>query len=109
MSDDDKKRDHVHVGPVQPDGSVPVFRKTEAGLEVGKVQLLEEGKPIMGELVSLTACEDGDGHWMESLDVGKAGSSGGPAMVNSKKYRDGWDGLFGKKSLFGAEIEPGEA
>lgn len=98
-----KKKNHVYVGPESPDGSVPIFQPVEGGVRVGKIQPLGHGKPVMGELVSLRPREDGDGHWMETVLESPVAGPGGPAMVNSEKYRNGWD------SLFGTKIEPGEA
>lgn len=114
MSEKGPKRDRVYVGPACPDGSVPVFRPRGDGVDVAVVSPTKEGKPIMGKPVSLEACDDGDGHWMEYLDGSPPGipepeGAGGPAMVNSKTYRDNWDRMFGSSGLFGAKVGPGKA
>jgi hypothetical protein len=114
MSEKDVKKDRVYVGRACPDGSVPVFRPKEGGMDVTVVRPVAEGKPIMGKPVSLEACDDGDGHWMEYLDGSpleepEPEGACGPAMVNSKTYRDNWDRMFGSSGLFGSKVGPGKA
>jgi len=105
---DDKKDDRcdgsdvAFLGPPAPGGGVHVLRhKSDHSLETGVLKPLEDGKPIYGEIVQMRPRENGLGY--DVLPLEEADPSSGPAMVNNRAYRDGWDTIFGKKA------KPGEA
>lgn len=75
----------VHVARHYPDHS----------WRTGVFRPLTEGEPVYGEVVCLEPRDDG------TYSVQPAESGSGPAMVNNKAFRDGWDGIFGKKAPVG--------
>lgn len=75
-------------------------RSEEAPLEAGLLRPLREGKPIEGEVVSLTPRQDvpllfdvkselPDPHGRVPHD--------GPAQVASEAYRRGWEAIYGQR------------
>ncbi len=84
-------------GPVMPDGTAQLLRHhPDHSLSIDYVKPVEEGEDISGERVfRLVEREDGPGYRQEVLYDGSKG--GRPAMVNSPKFRSGWDAVFGKK------------
>ena len=68
----------------------------EDGFDLGMLHPLRDGMPIPpgGELVQLDRCEDG------SYDARSVDASG-PAMVNSPKFKRGWDSIFGGTQAVG--------
>jgi len=100
------KQDVVLLGPPTADGAgVHVIRAREERIETGELRALQEGKPIVGEVVTLKprkenprVCDVADSF---SSEGGR--SHKGPARVSSQAYRDGWDEIFGSKP----ERDPG--
>jgi hypothetical protein len=76
-------------------------RSEEAPIEAGLLRPMREGKPISGEVVSLTQREDlplvFDVKSEFSTDVapGERPAVDGPAQVASDAYRKGWDAVWG--------------
>jgi len=100
-NDDRKKEPSEHVGVLldhsEAHGGQPVIFERDGQINAGVLKPLEEGKPIdeEGELVEVKT--NGRLAIMKSHGrVGRA-TSQGPAMVNDKSYKDGWDRIFGKK------------
>jgi hypothetical protein len=100
-------QDVVILGPPTADGAgVHVLRAREETLEAGELRALEEGKPITGEIVTLSprkdnprVCDVKDSYRPPSLSAAthKALAHKGPAKVATEAYREGWDEIFGKK------------
>lgn len=97
------REDVVILGPPTADGAgVHVLRAREARLEAGELRALQQGRPIVGEVVTLVPrkdnpriCDVSDSYKppTTAMSVHK-----GPANVATDAYRDGWDDIFGKKS-----------
>ena len=77
-----------------------VIRKRDTELSVGEVRPLEEGKPIGGEVVSLSPRAESpllcDVRVEADLRPAVDGRAG-PVRVSSSSYRSGWDRMWGKR------------
>jgi hypothetical protein len=97
----DKPADVVLLGPPTADGGgVHVLRARAEKLETGELRALQEGRPITGEVVTLSprkdnprVCDVTDSYQPPAM----ANAHKGPATVATDAYRDGWDEVFGKK------------
>ncbi|MES1157927.1 MAG: hypothetical protein ABUL67_02390 [Haliangium ochraceum] len=87
------------------DGLHILRRRSEEGpIEAGLLRPMREGKPITGEVISLSQREDqpllfdvksefgGDAPAAETRLPGD-----GPAQVASDAYRKGWDAVWGRR------------
>jgi hypothetical protein len=85
-------------------------RSEEAPIEAGLLRPMREGKPIDGEVVSLTQRQDlpmiydvksefggPQGEMPEAVIPGDRSSADGPAQVASEAYRKGWDAVWGRR------------
>lgn len=97
--------DVVQMGPDLGDGSRPFVRHTEDHqVQAGVMRPVVEGKPLAGDgdLVQLEASET-PGEYrattMATIKGGQVTEHKGPAKVASPAYRDGWDALFGHKTV----------
>jgi hypothetical protein len=88
--------------PTEDGGGVRVVRAREGQVEVGEVRPLAEGKPITGEVVTLTprpdtprVCDVCVQH--SSPRPKKMPPKAGPAQVATDAYRDHWEATFGRK------------
>jgi hypothetical protein len=100
-------QDVVILGPPTADGAgVHVLRAREEKVEVGELRALEEGRPIHGEVVTLSprkdnprVCDVKDSYRAPGLAPTPvmALTHKGPAKVATEAYRDGWDEIFGTK------------
>ena len=100
-------QDVVLLGPKTADGAgVHVLRAREEKIEVGELRPLEEGRPIVGEIVTLAPrkdnprlCDVTDSYRAPALTStpALAAAQKGPAKVATEAYREGWDEIFGKK------------
>jgi hypothetical protein len=100
-------QDVVILGPPTADGGgVHVLRAREEKVEIGELRALEEGRPIVGEVVTLAprkdnprVCDVKDSYRPPSTasTTALAVTHKGPAKVSTEAYRDGWDEIFGKK------------
>lgn len=98
--------DVVLLGPRAEDGDGrQVLRFREGRVEVGAVQPLVHGKPIAGEVVTLTpreecpvVCDVEVHHRPAESESGRAVSAG-PAQVASDRYRKNWDTIFKRREL----------
>src|SRR5262245_23818673 len=108
MSDDAKApaKDVVLLGPPTADGDgVHVIRAREERLEAGELRSLREGRPIVGEIVSLKPREDNP----RVCDVASSyappkpapapspPARKGPAQIATEAYRENWEGVFGAR------------
>lgn len=91
-----KGTDVVLLGPPTQDGAgVHVLRAREERIETGELRALQEGKPIVGEIVSLRPRKENP----RICDVEHSYSPSeqkGPAQVATKAYRDNWEEIFGE-------------
>ncbi len=101
------------LGAQLPDGKgVGVVRLREGQVEVGRVQPMEEGKPILGEVVKLKPRPDSprvcdvevqytpsraSDPTAASAPAERARVSSGPPQVASDEYRNGWDVIWAHK------------
>ena len=97
-------KDIVLLGPPPADGAgVHVIRAREARIETGELRAIQEGRPIAGEIVTLTPresnpriCDVTDSYSPKGATTAQLGHKG-PAKVASDAYREGWDEIFGTK------------
>lgn len=80
-----------------------VVRFREGNVEVGAVQPLKEGKPIVGELVRLHPRSEAPMVCDVEVELDarppeQRGSSG-PPQVATEAYRANWDAIWAKKPL----------
>lgn len=103
------------TGPTDDGKGMNVLRAKDDTLQIGAMRPLEEGKPILGELVKLKprtespALFDVETHLPNPVqgkakrsDPSARPTSAGPAQVATDTYRTGWDRIYrrsGKKSL----------
>jgi hypothetical protein len=104
-------KDVVLLGPPTADGAgLHVIRARDERLEAGELRALEEGKPIVGEIVTLKpreengrVCDVTDSYTPPPPTPAHAANTEaqlahkGPAKVASPAYREGWDEIFGAK------------
>jgi hypothetical protein len=108
MADDEKKGDcstgdELQAGPELPGGFRPFVRHTsDHTIQTGVMKKIEEGEPIYDNAMYLKPL---DGNRFEVVSElrkdAEATTKSGPAKVNTKAYRDNWDGIFGKKTAVG--------
>jgi hypothetical protein len=105
------KQDVVVLGPPTADGDgVHVLRAQGERVEAGELRTIKEGKPLVGEIVSLAPRPDNPRvldvkeSWRPPAGAIATTSSAkprkGPAQVASQAYRDNYDEIFdAKKTL----------
>jgi len=86
----------VPLGPMAPDRSFPALRIGEHGVAAGMMVPAVEGQPL-GErdILTLERIEGAPAYEATVLYEGRPSSHAGPAMVNSREFRSGWDAVFG--------------
>jgi hypothetical protein len=79
-------------------------RSEDAPVEAGVMEPLAEGRPIIGEVVSLKQRTDLPFLFdvktvLEGPEVDQAasGTTDGPAQVATDSYRKGWDAIWGRR------------
>lgn len=94
--------DVVVLGPPTADGNgVHVIRAREERVETGELRALEEGRPILGEVVTLKPREDNPRICDVQESYGAKTTQAthkGPAKVSTDAYREGWEEIFGKRA-----------
>ena len=99
-AEEPSRADVVVLGPPTADGEgVHVLRARDERLETGELRNLEEGRPVTGEIVTLSPRADNPRicDVTESYTPPKtlaAAKTKGPAQVATKAYRDNWDEVF---------------
>jgi hypothetical protein len=92
-----EKKDVVVLGPPTADGDgVHVLRARDERVEAGELRAIVEGRPIVGEIVSLEPRKD-EPRICDVKESYTPPSKKGPAQVASEAYRDGWAAVFEKK------------
>jgi len=99
MSEEKTKDVVLPVGPSDEDGSFPAVRMSDDGtVGIGRFTPFRDGRPLEPgtELVHLSRREGSLAMDLEVLYRTPGPQRGpGPAMVNSREYRSGWDDVFG--------------
>lgn len=103
MADDKKPTcpagDELRAGPDLGNGSRPFVRHTaDHKIEMGVMTPVKEGQPILPGAFHLESIPGTDRYKVEGA-LPASESAKGPAKVNSGAYRDGWDGIFGKRPI----------
>jgi len=95
--DDCDLADTAQLGP-EVDGMIPVVRHTgDHQTQTGIARRLKEGQPLNGSrLIQVQRRPDG------LYDFKELSPHEGPVMVNSKAFRDGWEGIFGQRAAVGS-------
>lgn len=94
-----KKPDVVLLGPPTSDGDgVHVLRAREERIETGELRALREGKPVVGEIVSLKPREGNPRVCDVESTFTPPAQAKGPAQVATPAYRENWDQIFAKKT-----------
>jgi hypothetical protein len=102
MSDEKTPREIAVLGPPSPDGSIPAVRIGPHGVSSGTFRASKDGDSLLGrETFDLKRTEGSNVYEMVPVYDGRA-SSPGPAMVNSPKFKSGWDAVFGDRGKAGA-------
>lgn len=99
-------QDIVLLGPPTADGAgVHVIRARDERVETGELRALQEGRPIVGEIVTLKprdsnprVCDVTESYAPRGAQTAQLGHKG-PAKVANDAYRDGWDEIFGAKPV----------
>ncbi len=98
MSEEKTKGVVLPVGPPSEDGSFRAVLLSDDGVGVGHFVPAEDGSPVLpgAQLVNLSARDGSPALDLEVLyEAPGAPRPSGPAMVNSRAYRSGWDAVFG--------------
>lgn len=109
MADDDSKDgpcdtgDELQMGPDLGNGTRPFLRHTADHQLVGGIlRPCPEGKPLLPGAVRVTPKPGACPHIFNVEEVYPVvASKSGPAKVNSKKYRENYDTIFGGKTPVG--------
>ena len=98
-------KDIVFLGPPTADGGgVHVIRARDERIETGELRALQEGRPIVGDIVTLKprdanprVCDVTDSYSAPRGSRAPQVGHKGPAKVATNAYREGWDEIFGEK------------
>ena len=98
---------------VSPDGGgLEVIRRRGERLETGTVRRLEEGKPILGEVVRLQPRADQPLLCDVQVELPAphrepgTSTSSGPAQVASDRYRKNWDAIYKSTKAYDGSKTP---
>lgn len=79
------------------DGTLKVLRKKGDELSAGELRPLEEGKPIVGDVLRLKPRRELPLLCDVEEEVVLTERRGGPPQVATDRYRAGWEALWGPK------------
>jgi hypothetical protein len=86
----------VLLGPVGPDRSFPALRLSADKSVVGIMTPVVDGQSLGEQDVLSLEPLSGTGVYEATvLYEGRPSPHAGPAMVNSREFRSGWDAVFG--------------
>ncbi len=74
-----------------------VLRQRGERVEAGRMQPLDHGKPVHGEIVRLRAREESPALFDVEVQHDTRSSTGRPAKVATEEYRKGWESIWAKK------------
>ncbi len=77
--------------------SYDVLRRRGEGIEAGRIRLLDEGKPIHGEVVRLKPRDDSAMLFEVEVYHDARPATGRPPKVASERYRRGWESIWAEK------------
>jgi hypothetical protein len=97
---EDQKKDRLHVGPDLGSGHIYVRERANGETSIGLASTDPSRLPTTSSVATIKHVED-NVYEVHDETVCNAPGSKGPAKVNSREYRDNWDGIFGKKSAVG--------
>jgi hypothetical protein len=108
MADDNdecpgKGKDLVRLGDPVGERVCPFIRhKADCSIQTGFLRKARDGEPLSAGAVQL-GNPQGDGVYevLDEVAPVVALDHSGPAQVASDAYRDGWDGIFGKRQPVG--------
>ncbi|MGB5546024.1 MAG: hypothetical protein WCB63_13165 [Polyangiales bacterium] len=93
-----KPNDVVLIYGKSDDGQqYEVLRQRGSRIEAGTMQQLEQGRPIHGEVVRLSAREDSPLLFDVEVQHDARPAAGRPAKVATDRYREGWESIWAKK------------
>jgi hypothetical protein len=102
MSEDPKITKDIAVPIGESEDGHPVLLRLRGTderpltVEVGELRPVEDGKPVMDEMVHLTQQEDGPNLDVEVIARGPASRRAGRCYsVPTEKFQAGWDRIFG--------------
>jgi hypothetical protein len=110
----DKQDDVLFVHGASENGeSYHVLRQRNGQLEAGELRGVQEGRPIMGDLVKLTPRKEhgllfnvevlaSAGRPKTESAPSRAPARPGPAQVATDAYRANWDAIFGARRVRGS-------
>ena len=92
----EQKEDVVVLhSPTEDGAGVRVVRLRNGGVELGEVRQLQEGKPVDGDVVTLTPRAKSPRVCDVKVHLEKSAARGGPAQVATTTYRTNWEATFG--------------
>lgn len=98
MANEKDSNDFLSLGPELSNGMRPFVRHhDDCSISSGLSRVLKDGDSIEGydSVLRLTPDKDGQTYSVKTLYEG----SKGPAKVNSPRYKQGWDSIFGKTTV----------
>lgn len=86
------------------EGPLNVLRHRSNRLELGRLEPLQEGKPIHGELVQLHPREnsplyDVQVHMPAPTAAAPAVNLAGPPQIATERYRSNWDAIYARPKV----------
>lgn len=89
------------LGATEDAEKLAILRKRGDDVQAAILSKAEEGKPLHGDLVKLTARDEPLLYDVETVHeapkAAREGARSGPAQVATAKYREGWDRVFPTK------------
>lgn len=106
MNDTSDKKPEMLPLAVSGRGDVLGLVRDEHGVRPTTFKPIEEGKPILGDLVTFQPREgspivDLEVTRMPGVPRPEETHRGGPARVTTDAYRDGWERVFGRSAVAG--------
>lgn len=84
-------------GPTSDGAGANVLRLREGRIETGQIRNMEQGKPIVGEVVTLRPRKDAPNICdvkVEYAPKAAVAPKNRPAQVATENYRNNWDSIF---------------
>lgn len=85
------------LGATEDAEKLAILRRRGDDVQAAILSKAEEGKPIHGDLVKLSARDEPLLYDVETVHETPKGGRSGPAQVATAAYRDGWDRVFPAK------------
>jgi len=96
--------DILHIGPpVNAAGGRAFYRvKKDGEVETGVANYIPEGEPLQPnqDILKVEHCGPGLAFRVkDEFSTDAKGNRSGPAQVNSEAFKDGWDRIFGSRTV----------